>query len=65
MARADSAIRGCHALIDRLVAQGDNRGAESVRGVLRSLATARATCSSLHRDGIELRRQIDALERDT
>jgi hypothetical protein len=64
VARADGAIRGCHALVDRLEAAGDHKAAEDVRAVLRSLAVSRATNRRLHGDAMALRRQIERMERE-
>ena len=60
MSRADAHVRQATALRDRLRAEGRDRDAEILSGVLRSLAASRATNSALHRDCMKLRQALDA-----
>lgn len=65
MARDDPpGSRAGQALIAWLDEQGERKRANDLRTILRSLASSRVTNSTLHRDNVALRREIDRMERE-
>lgn len=61
MSRADTHAREATALRDRLRDEGRAHDVEVMSAILRSLSTARATMSVLHRDNMALRRANEAV----
>lgn len=63
MATVEPGHRAGAALIEWLDAQGERKRANDLRSIMRSLASARTTCSVLHRDNVALRNEVEAAMR--
>lgn len=60
--KSDAADRGAREAADYLESLGQHKRAEDIRAACRSLASARATLKTLHRDNMEIRAQLAGRE---